>query len=261
MLATVSKTVDSPRPMRITHALALLAGAAGGMIPACASHDALAPIAVQHAATLEALHAHTEASRVLLERHVDSAIEIRRIALTGRIHRELLRLGLMTPDSEPVLGKLEELTGDAATSAALVEEIRTGRMTLEQAQAWLTDYALTCKMSEGTNAKRTLLAQLSPIETFETGAQSLRKAVTTHGESISVLIAELRADAQTIDIYANQGALPTTWNRARTRELIEQHILMRIENIDRRNAAAELLDLLLTPLDIGASASKIGDAS
>ena len=248
MLATVPKTVEPTiRPMRVTHALALLAGAAGAMIPACANPEALAPITAQHVMTLEALQMHTEASRVLLERQVDAAIEIQRIALTGRLHRELLRLGMMTPDFTAMPGRLEELLSDAEARAALLDEIRHGRMTLAEAQAWLIDYALTCKMSRGTEARRVLLNRLALVEQFEEGAKALYGAIAAHGETIAGLIGELRADTQAIEVYVNRGELPTTWDRAKTRELVEQYVLTRIKSTERRAAAAELLELLLTP--------------
>ncbi|MCA9292784.1 MAG: hypothetical protein KDA20_03100 [Phycisphaerales bacterium] len=248
MLATVPKNTEpSARPLRMTHALALVAGAAGALIPACANPTTIAPITAQQAHALEVLSAHTEASRVLLERQVVASLEIQRIALTGRLHRELLTTGLLSPDLEAVPIRLEELLADAEQSSTLIEEVRLGRMRIAEAQAWLIDYALTCKMSQAPEAKRALLAQLSPIEQFEAGASALQHAVVAHGEAIQILVNELRADAQAIDLYAHQGELPTTWDRAKTRALIEQYVLARIDNPDRRDAAAELLDLLLTP--------------
>ena len=235
------------RGLRLPHALALIAGAAGALVPACANPEALAPIAAQHASTLDALQAHVEASHVLLERQVDAAIEIQHVALTGRLHRELLALGLMTPDFEPMVDQLEAHLGDADANAALLEEVRVGRLSLEAAQAWLGDYALACRMAKGADARRALLARLAPVEALDASAAALRSALQGHGDAVLALVAELRADTQAIDAFARQGELTPTWDRARTRELIETHVLSRIEGEQRRAAAAELLDLLLQP--------------
>lgn len=246
MLATVAKSLE-PRPSRVTHALALVAGAAGALVPACANPQSLAPITAQQAIALDALHVQTEASRILLEQQVLASLDVQRIALNGRLHREMLSQGLLSPDFEAMPGRLDELLGDATVASALVDEVRLGRMSTAEAQAWLTDYALTCRLSQVPEAKRALLRQLAPVERFETGAQALHDAAIAHGQATQALLHELRADAQAIDLYARQGEMPTTWDRARTHDIIEQHVLRRIESPTRREAATELLDLLLAP--------------
>lgn len=223
---------------RIRHALTLLAAIP---LTACAPPpSSLRPTLHAQRLATDQLAATWAQDHALLRAQTESLLRIRATILRGAAHRSLLLRGYLTPTGEPDPLALDRDLADPDARSPLVDDIRAGLLTRDQAVAWLTDYALAQRMTRPDAACAPLLRQLSPLRRFEAAAEAVRSALDARAASTRALLAEL--DASTSALSAYTDAAPTPATRAALAALITAHT----PDPALRDAALDLLNALFT---------------
>lgn len=142
----------------------------------------LAEIYAQDLAALNRLaHAlfqiHEQSARVAIE----ASILNRYVLGDGEADVEALRRAAAAPSSPD---------GDADP---LLSEVRKGRMTIDEAAAWLEDFALAWRLHAGVETRTALLAQLKPIEAIEAARADLAASLDQRSTSMARLAADALA--------------------------------------------------------------------
>ena len=164
-------------------------------------------LAVAGCATPESVRALTSAQRTAIEElalawaddhalaraELGVVFDIQRVAARGRIHRELLDTGCLTPEGEAGAAALDASLEDPGTDIALVREVRLGRMSAAQAGAWLTDYAIALHLSEpggGVSVRERLLDRLADMEHIDAAHDALIAALDARARRVVALAGE-----------------------------------------------------------------------
>lgn len=227
----------------------VLAASAGLLLAGCVQPRALKPTLDQHRDVIQRLAGAHVRDIALLSAHVDAAIEQRRTLLMGNIHRELLRRGYISPTGEPDTSAFDRDLSDASVNSTLTHDVRIGRLSAEDAHAWLGDYALAIRMSTDDDARNVLLARLSAIETLDHDAEALHTALQAHARDVATLWSELDADTSAMERFATFEPSPTGAARQSLAELWRTFITSTTSDSGLIDAAIRLFDTLL-PADV-----------
>ena len=200
-----------------------------------------AALATQRLAVVQAQDASMLRSATL------ALIDTRRITLRGQVHRSLLQRGYLTPLLEPDAAALDADLAEPNAGGPLVRDIRAGRMTRDQAVAWLSDYALALRMTDGDPVRATLLARLSLIHDFEADAAALIEALDARSAHTRALLTDLDASGEALAHYAAFAPSPSAPATESLRAALATLLGAAIRDPERRAAALELLDSILTP--------------
>ncbi|MBL0927984.1 MAG: hypothetical protein IBJ11_10095 [Phycisphaerales bacterium] len=233
----------------VSRSLLLGLPALGGCAPPPA---AIAPVVASQKQAVAVLAESAALDHALLRTQAEHALGVQRTILAGRVHRDLLARGLLTPDGRPDADALERDLADPAQAGALPREIREGRMTREQARAWLADYALALRMADPAETRARLLGRLADVQRFDASARSLLAAFDRRAEETRRLFAELDNSGRALaDFAAFRPDGPATARRAAS--LLAAELAARIDDPSRRAAAEELIRLILAaPAPAGA---------
>lgn len=218
----------------------VLALGAGCVSPAAsrdvneAQRETIAALSASYAADLAAM-------RDLFRR----ALDARRTLLIGAAHREMLVRGYLTPELGPDAARLAADLADASVESTLIGEVRTGRMTLEDATRFLNDYSLAVRMSAGDAAGEPMLARLAPVAAHDRAAAALMGSLESHTRDVARLFEDAQANAGALAEFASFE--PDAGGSARrvAREVWERGVLDEIEDASERAAAERLLERIL----------------
>jgi len=225
------------------HAPRIIVALAGLSLGACTPPGAITPTLEHQRRALDRLNAAHTADLALLAAQLDSAIEVRRTLLIGRIERRLIDRGYFTGDA-PDTRQLASDLADPAITNELLADIRRGRLTEPQAAEILHNLALASRMS-GDDARAirdTMLSRLGAVRQFDQAATDLRAAMQARARSVALLFADLGESSDALGRYAAfspNHAEPASllWDRA---------VLAHIDDPAKRQAASDLLAQLLT---------------
>lgn len=224
----------------------IAAGGAGAVwLGGCAPNTMVREVAADQARTIAAIDAAWNRDLVLLGDLLDASLAWRRTMLLGEAHRGLLSAGYITPGLEVDAARFDADLGDASTNNALLEEVRTGRLSADEARAFLRDYALVLRMSDGDARRNELLARLAPIVRHDEAAHALRASLARHAARANELLADARAGGEAVSRFADMDAGMDAFSRGMIREVWAQQVLGEIDDTARREAAARLLDRVL----------------
>lgn len=226
----------APRILAAGMVIALTGCAAPSTVGGVASaqHKTISDLAISYAADL-----------ALLRDLVDRTLRERRVLLLGSLHREMLTRGYISPALEPSPDRFAGDLNDASQHAALIDEVRTGRMGAADAAAFLHDYALSLRMNDAGATRNALLARLSPVIVHDRGARSIRDAMDDRAEAIAALLADAEANAAAVAEFASLGVGAPSVTETTIRALWRRTVLEHIDEPDRRDAASRLLDRIL----------------
>ncbi|RMH27953.1 MAG: hypothetical protein D6693_04270 [Planctomycetota bacterium] len=210
-----------------------------------AQTDAIARLGSAYAEDLAALRAAVDAlARVdaaARRADIEAGIVSRYITPDGRADTGALDAALAQPASEPA-------------PDALAAEVRAGAMTPEAARAWLGDYALAWRMSDGAGTRSRLLDALTPVRDLVAARESLLAELDRRAAAVARLFADALASA---DALARARALEreiTGPASARLAEVWRDRVLARVADPDSRRLLETILadfapDLLPAPAD------------
>lgn len=134
-----------------------------------------------------------------------------------------------------------EAPAQAAPTDALTAEARAGRLTPDDARAWLTDYALAWKMRDGADARRRLLGRLSPVRELDAAHADLLASLDAHTNTVARIFADAAASAEALTraralerefFHPGADTLARLWR---------QRVLARVSNPDSRRLLETLL--------------------
>lgn len=181
----------------------------------------------------------------LLDRHVRASLSARRTILLGGLHREVLARGYISPSGEPSRTAFEADLASGEPPSALSREVREGRLTLDQAVAYLNDYALTMRLSKPVPARDAMLARLEPVRIFDADARSLLAALEMRRGEVARLLADAEDSRLALHRTVTQSPLPDPRSVLADRNAWVLLIERAISDPERRRGAIELLDLLI----------------
>ncbi len=180
----------------------------------------------------------------LLRAQVEALIGVRRVALIGAIHRELLTRGYISPSLDSTPDALDHDLADAGANTTLTHEVRAGAMTRDQAVVWLADYSLTLRMSDGDEVREALLGRLWPVRTFSAATEALPAALDARRDSLRALFADLDASGLALERFSMFRPAPGAGGMSSARESLGRLVIERLSNTSKRAAALAALDLL-----------------
>jgi hypothetical protein len=248
----VSDTTETPMTPTQSHrrlglvATALLAvfGAVGCMRP-----DAIAPTLDHQRVGVAALTESYGHDLQLLRELVEHILAQRRVLLAGELHREFVRSGYIVAGPAADVDAFVRDCADAKAETTLVHAVRDGRMTKQQAQDFLLDYALAMRLSDSRGLRLHMLAELEPLQAHDAAASDTLHALQHHVETTASLLHELHASNSVLQTFAS--AVPTVTAPARSdiEVLLRRTVLTQIEDDERRERAAAALIAAMDLLD------------
>lgn len=174
----------------------------------CVEPSALGPtLATQRQAIALARDAYAEdlgTMRALF----DSTHEARRLLLRGRVERELIERGYITPALEPDAAALENDLRDPAFQGILVTEVRLGRLTPAQAADFVHDFSLALRMRrEGEAVRPSMLERLRPLEELAVNRAQGERSLSEHRARVLALLDDASRAADAMDLFARRSSL------------------------------------------------------
>lgn len=239
---------NRPRQGRtLSHAIPLFALFILPLVPACTPPAAIGPVVQANHEATEALSRSVATDQALLRQSLAALLEIRRTTIAGRVHRGFIEAGLLTPALEPDHTALDaSLAHQGPPSSALVAEVRFGRLTPDQAHAFLDDYAIALRLSDPHPVTGPMLARFAPLAEHDRAARAMLEALDAHAREKAALLEELDANTAALLAYAEQDAMDPLGSRA-----LWQRITREIDDPALRDAAEHLLDIVLVPTPTG----------
>jgi len=221
--------------------LAFLALASG-----CVPPRSLSPTIDAQRNAISAIRVSYDADLALLAAQLDAAIATRRTLLLGTIDRELVELGYLDADIGPQ--RLRDDLADASASNNVVDDLRAGRLTLDDAERLLAHYRVAEELTEplATSIRTQLLERLHAIRVFDQTSATLRLAMTDHATDIAWLFDESERSSEALHTYAQQEPRLPQAITAKAPELWSRFVLTRITDPAKRAAAEQLLADLLS---------------
>ena len=181
-------------------ALAVLGG--------CVEPGAIKPTLAAQRAAMDRIASSYAADLELLHDQLDAASGTVRTQTLGRLHRELIASGEITPALEPDAEALDRALTDAASSNGLAGEVRAGRLSRAAAGDFLHDYALAMRMTrEGAAVRATMLARLGEVQALDASAKKLRAAMAEHAADVKRLLDDAGAATDSLDAFARAPSL------------------------------------------------------
>ncbi len=180
----------------------------------------------------------------LLRAQVEALIGVRRVALIGAIHRELLTRGYISPTLDSSPDALDRDLADAGANTTLTREVRAGAMTRDQAALWLADYSLTLRMSDGNEVREALLGRLAPVRTFSGAAEILPAALDARRDDMRALFFDLDTSGLALERFSMFRPAPGAGGMSAARESLGRLVIDRLPDPRKRAAALAALDLL-----------------
>lgn len=226
-----------------TNPRAVIALALAMCIPACAPPpQTIGPTVQAQQQAIEAIaHAYAD-DLVLSDAMLRALLDIQRTVLLGRLHRELIIHDYITTADEPNHEALEADLHRADPPTALAREVTTGRMSPEEAHAWLDAYART----NDATARRELLARLEPTRNRVRAEQAIFAAKSARNASMLAIFDSAQNASQALARYAGtSGPTPQPPTRDTVRRAFEVIISDHIDDPDKRAAAWELIEAIL----------------
>ncbi len=214
-------------------------------LTACVSPQAAAPtVAFQRDAinTLSLAYANDLA---LLRAQTNALLNIRRTSTLGSLHRELIEQGFITPTASADTQSFDAALSDPESTATLVLEVRTGRMTAEQAPRFLTDYALLTIHSDALRLQREALATLHPMRQLTDATAALNASLAAHEQDIAHLFSELTDSNTALSAYTTSTPFDSRLTAPDARTLWQHLITNAISDPARQAAVLQLLDDIL----------------
>lgn len=220
-----------------------MAGCAG----ACVRPSALAPTVDAQRDALLRLDAARRADHACLRSAVAALLEIRRERLLASIERDIASR-LTTPLGLADASALDADLASPTPGTALGAEVRSGRLTREQAHTVLRDYAAARALSEAAAYRRGILASLAPVRAHDAAAEDLLASLDVREASEAALAADALAGAGAAASFAKAGLAPPAIGDT-AEQAWRAGVLSRIPDPQRRAAAQRLLQ---TALGLGA---------
>lgn len=189
-------------------ALVLMPAAAAAMtvvVGGCVSPKLVEPMAANQIAITAELGARHMGAMSLIRRQTATLAEVQRIAIAGDAHRSLISAGYLIgapPTFEVDTARLADDVHDPTRSNALLNEIRTGRMGVDGAAAWLTDYAAAIGLGRGAALVDQMLAELQPVASHDAAVAATLAAIDAAAEADLALLAEQTAIGDALVEYA-----------------------------------------------------------
>lgn len=174
----------------------LLCAAAGGVISGCVPPGATTPVAqFQQEATLRLTERYAQdlaVLRSLLTAVLDIREETLRVEIEGAI---LARY--VAPSGDADVGALNIRLQAPPTNDPdpIVSEVRSGRMSADDAARWLEDFALAWRLHHGVEVRARLIAQLKPMKSMQIARDELLRAIDAHAAGVARLAADANASS------------------------------------------------------------------
>lgn len=223
-------TSPPTRPAVLSVALLPLA------LTACAPPAALRPtLAVQRDAIARVAEA-IDADYALLADQARANLATYQRLLLGAAHRELIERGHLTPALEPDTEAFDNDLANPEAQTTLLNEVRLGRLSRENAHAFLHDYALAMRMRrEGTPLRDAMLTRLRPLEDAEQRGALVTAAIHNRRDAVLNLLGEAAQVNHTLTDNADRALLQP-----------DPRSLLNVTNPQEQSPAQTLLRQLLT---------------
>jgi hypothetical protein len=208
----------------------------------CALPDeADAALAVQLRA-LDAASVSADALLDLLVLETDAVLALERQRRIGVLHRRLLeatwiRGVVFDPQA------FDAAVRDPLAADPIVDEVREGRIRIDDARSMAADVALVLRLRDPRAARDAILGRLRPVAEFDATATALRKALAEEARGVRRALRDAtttnKALTRALDADADgDTALASGWRGLRAA------VTARVEDGERRRAVAELFDQL-----------------
>lgn len=223
------------------------AGVAGMAIVAggCVGPDAARDVAGAQQRTITALSQRYAGDLTLLGDLLERALAARRVMILGGLHREMLTRGYITGNLDADADRLGRDLADASAASAIVDEVRLGRMTPARAEAFIVDYSLSLRMSDGGVSRDAMLARMGAVASHDAGAAALREAYAAHVAGVARLLEDADANARAIADFAAFERDGGGYAERTILGLWEHAVVGEMDDPARREAATRLLERVL----------------
>lgn len=140
-------------------------------------------------------------------RVVAANLAAQRIAIVGEVRREFISRDYVVEKNGVDVADPAALARDVADptiTTAIVEDVRVGRLSVEQAGTFLRDYAALGSLSTAADARSKMLATLSRVARFDAAVKELDAAFDTHAEHVASLFSETGASLDAVAMLADK---------------------------------------------------------
>lgn len=176
----------------------------------CVTPAATRPVLESNREILMTLQARHFAVVSLFDGATESLLAARRVQLQGEAHRSLVRTSYINGLRPNITADIENIQSDlegGEVQNVILDEIRSGRMTANQAGVWLVDYARALNLSDDRGLARSMISGLKPIEDLDARAAALHDAIAAAAQEDAEAFEEAGLANELLISYS-------TWNGA-----------------------------------------------
>lgn len=170
-------------------------------IPGCVSPKTAEPLAQHNQVAVQNLAETYGRDLALLRMSIVDRVKLGMVHELGDAHRSLVAAGYVL-GGEASPDKLDADLADPEKSNALLDEVRLGRMSVDGAKAWLSDYAALQRASNSKPLTDAMLAQLAGPSAWAAQANAALEAFDKHAAAVVENIADVRGNADALVEFA-----------------------------------------------------------
>jgi hypothetical protein len=212
------------------------------LVSACSLPSEAENALVVQLAALDAASVSADALLDLLVLETDAVLALERQRLIGVLHRRLLEAPWIRGGAfEPSV--FDATVRDPLAADPIAEEVRTGRIRIDDARAMAADVALVMRLRDPRAAREAILGRLRPVSEFDATAATLRRALADEARGVRRALRDAtttnKALTRALDVEGDgRTALASGWRGLRT------SVMARVEDTERRRAVGDLFDQL-----------------
>lgn len=171
-------------------------------ISGCENAKTARPVSAANREAITTLASAYTADLAVLKTVVDATLRADDILARGAAHNEFfLKEYVVAGTFEPDVDTFDRDLADASKSSMLVEEVRLGRMSREEAVVFLRDYSAVCRTSRDLGFRDAMLDRFAPFERSAAAREALLGAID-EGAALRLRLVKEIAENNDVLIFA-----------------------------------------------------------
>lgn len=186
----------------------------------------------------------------LLRDLLASQLASQRTMKHGDIHREIIVSGYINASTNaPAPDILTRDIANPQVTTSLVREVRLGRISADQAQRWLADYAASYSLSDSRAHQDSMVDSFGDMIEFNDAADTLLSQFDAHMSEVNTMLGEVSQGNQAIiDFLSRQNTYDWRAIGSATAPVVTDALFAHVSDPVKRQAATDLLAAILKPL-------------
>lgn len=209
----------------------------------CISPSAAKPVAARNADAVDRLSRATRADSAAFRAAVVSNLAAQREALLGQHARALIVAGYVTPEG-PGVETFRASLPNSQLNDPLVREVREGRLSPDEAVAWLRDYCALLPVSRSRALRAEMFSGFAAVREFDAARDALLAAMDSRSADVAALFAEAGAGADALRGFASASYPVQDFARSSAVDVWNDQVVDRLSN--KPGSARAARDLLRT---------------